>query len=233
MRYIGIDVLRGLSVIGMVIFHAHYLLERVFLIDIYLFPDIFWTLLGMTVATTFIVVSGFSLFLSESRWDLLSWKKSLKRSGILALIALSISGVTYIFFPEQLILWGIIHFFALVSLISPLIRHIGRYTGCISIGVILLWYSFPMYTSHIWFFIPFWWIPEGFYSADYYPLIPWVGYYLLGYSFASYVSLYGRLSLFDWKKSLFSRFFGYIGQNALFIYILHVPLLYISYCIFT
>ena len=67
MRYIGIDVLRGLSVIGMVIFHAQYLLERVFLIDIYLFPDIFWTLLGQSVATTFIVVSGFSLFLSESR----------------------------------------------------------------------------------------------------------------------------------------------------------------------
>jgi uncharacterized membrane protein len=64
MRYNTLDIIRGASVVGMVIFHANYLLEEVFFRDLMGLSDTFWTMLGRSVAITFIFVSGFVAFLS-------------------------------------------------------------------------------------------------------------------------------------------------------------------------
>lgn len=57
MRYTSLDFLRGLSVAGMILFHANYLLEYVFARDIIPLGDIFWNLLGPSVAIVFIAIA--------------------------------------------------------------------------------------------------------------------------------------------------------------------------------
>jgi uncharacterized membrane protein len=64
MRYQSLDTLRGLAIIGMILFHANYMFEEIFAIDIFHFSDLFWYILGRVVAIVFISVSGISFYLS-------------------------------------------------------------------------------------------------------------------------------------------------------------------------
>lgn len=124
MRYQSLDMLRGLAIIGMILFHANYMLENIFMTEIFYFSTRFWYILGRAVGITFIIVSGISFYLSiQNRplsWIVINTKK---RFVILTTIALIISFVTYIFFYEQRISFGIIHFFAVAMLLGlPFIR---------------------------------------------------------------------------------------------------------------
>ena len=67
---------------------------------------------------------------------------------------------------------------------------------------------------------------RGFSSSDYFPLLPNLGFFLLG-------SILGRV-LYRNKKTLFPqvdpqipaiRFLGFCGRQSLFIYLLHQPVL--------
>lgn len=224
-----IDALRGVAIIGMVFFHANYMLVSLFSIDSLDFSQIFWFYLGKVVVTLFIILSGISLYLSsygKSWWQI--WKKSLRRAGIFGCLALGISLVTYGFFYEVRISWGIIHFFAICALLSPFFLIFGRY-------LILIWLIimiFPYIWAPEWqsiFLIPIGYPPFGYFSADYYPIFPWFGVYLIGYSLAHILS---RLGIFEKIFSLNTNrcnFLTYIGRHSLTIYIVHIPILYILF----
>ncbi len=129
MRLQKIDLLRGFSVIGMMVFHANYMLENVFQRDLIPLPDDFWNILGPTVAITFIFLSGFSYFLGSRGKSYESiFRKAFCRATLLGSIALAITFVTFVYIPSQRISWGIIHFFALSALIFPLFSFAGKYT---------------------------------------------------------------------------------------------------------
>ena len=124
MRYQSLDTLRGLALVGMILFHANYMLENIFMTEIFHDSARFWYILGRAVGITFIIVSGISFYLSiQNRplsWIVINTKK---RFMILTTIALIISFVTYVFFYEQRISFGIIHFFAVSTLLGlPFIR---------------------------------------------------------------------------------------------------------------
>jgi uncharacterized membrane protein len=121
MRSPTIDSLRGLAIIGMIVFHLNYLLEYVFARDIIPFGDAFWHLLGPSVAITFVSLAGIVSVLSAGRKSMSQiLRKTLKRTLVLAICALTISLVTYIFIYEQRISWGILHFLALASVLGLL-----------------------------------------------------------------------------------------------------------------
>ena len=224
-RYPIIDSLRGLSVLGMVIFHANYLLENVFSRDIIPLWDLFWKVLGYSVAVTFIFLAGLVSLLSangKSLWVIM--RKALNRTLILSLVALGISVSTYAFIPEQAISWGIIHFLALSSIVGVFTLR-GGYLNLFW-GILFLtppYITLP--TLHAWFLIPLGFPPLDFFSADYYPLIPWFGYYLLGQGIANLGIRYDILRYLK-NESLSNVFLSFLGKHALLIYILHVPILY-------
>ena len=145
---------------------------------------------------------------------------------ILTTIALIISFVTYVFFYEQRISFGIIHFFAVSTLLGlPFIR---LWSWNMIVGILCLIIGYCM--SHISIdsdlFIPLGLISLDYYSADYYPIFPWFGYYLIGYGVASWLCLSGYFdTLFAWSY-LILRPISYVGRHSLWIYVLHVPILY-------
>ena len=119
MRYQSLDILRGLTIIGMVLFHVNYMLEEVFMTEIFHFSTTFWYILGRVVGITFIIVSGISFYLSVQNRSLSQIViNTKKRFMMLTTIALVISFVTYVFFYEQRISFGIIHFFAVATLLG-------------------------------------------------------------------------------------------------------------------
>ena len=194
MRYQSLDTLRGLAIIGMILFHTNYMLEEIFAIDIFHFSQIFWYILGRVVAIVFISVSGVSLYLSlqHGSRDRIA-TRTRERFMILTTIALAISLVTYTYFYEQRISFGIIHFFAIVTVLAlPLVR-LRSWNILVSIVCLIIGYIISPMSVDTDLLIPLGLMPIGYYSADYYPIFPWFGYYLMGYGVASWLSLRGYL----------------------------------------
>ncbi len=226
-----IDVLRGIAIIGMVLFHANYMLIHIFGVNTLNFSPLFWFFLWKTVATLFIVVAGVSAFLSFSgRGTEYIWRKTFQRFFLLGLCALGISFVTFVFFPEQRISWGIIHFFVLSTLIAPFFRTFGRYTIIVGSLILALPYVWLPEWHSIWL-VPIGFPPYGYFSADYYPLLPWFWLYLIGFGLAHFLSERGVLEkVFFLKWEQFSLF-RVIGKHSLLFYMLHVPVLYVLFWI--
>ena len=66
----------------------------------------------------------------------------------------------------------------------------------ILIGMLFLMigYCLDFLRGNTFLLIPIGLYPESYFSADYYPLFPWFGYYLIGYGFASFLASKGKLT---------------------------------------
>lgn len=212
----------------MILFHFNYLLEHVFGEMVLHFSDMFWYILGRTVAILFISVSGISFFLSAQKKSTPQIKRSTaRRFLILAAIALSITLVTYGFFYEQRISFGIIHFFAAATLAGLLFLRMGTWNVLIGIAFLVAGYSLRYADADTYLLVPLGLYPRDYFSADYYPLIPWFGYYLIGHGMAYWLKKRGYF------ESLFSGAFigiaplAYVGRHSLLFYVIHVPIIYV------
>jgi len=80
--------------------------------------------------------------------------------------------------------------------------------------------SYPLEGPGLWLFG---WVQPGFYSADYFPLFPWLFVFLLGTWAGAYV-VEGRLPerFYTWTVP----FFPEVGRRSFLIYLLHQPVLY-------
>jgi len=210
MRYPEIDFARGVAVILMLIFHyffdAHYFGK----INLY---GMFWYFFPRFIGGMFIFISGFTLSVVKPNVDRLA-KKVIK----LSLLALLITAVTYIFVPEEFVVFGILHFFSAATLLGYVF--LKRVKLCLPVGVLI--FASGIYLQNIrveteylvWAGV----MPHGFRTLDYYPLLPWFGVFLLGMYFGNYFKSTKYNSLFENPVSK-------LGQKSLQIYMLQHPVI--------
>ena len=167
-----LDILRGLAVVLMILFHLNYSLVHIFDSEILNFSESFWYVIGKISALSFILLAGFSYFLAEKKYGKSIKQKYLRYGCILGFLALCISLFTYLFFPEQFIAFGILHFFSLSFFLLPYITFLGYWLIILG-GVILVYGIFliPFIISP--YFFAFGFQTREFFSADYYPLFPY------------------------------------------------------------
>jgi uncharacterized membrane protein len=210
----------------MILFHTNYLLEYVFARDIIPIGDVFWNLLGPSVAIIFISLAGVvSVLSADGKYIRDVLRKTLRRTLILAVCALTVTLVTYTLIPEQRISWGILHFLTLTSVLGLLTLRTGYLAFLLGIVCLTLPYLSFTSLSSPWL-IPLGYPPSDYYSADYYPLIPWMGYYLIGqvigYALSRNKNLLSHLDSRIFPHS----FLSFLGRYALMIYMMHVPVIY-------
>jgi uncharacterized membrane protein len=151
-------------------------------------------------------------------------EKTLRRTLILAVCALTVTVMTYTLIPEQRISWGILHFLALASIVGLFTLRSGYLTLFLGIGALSIPYL-SIGLSSI-FLIPLGYPPAGYYSADYYPLIPWIGYYLIGQGIG-YVLSKNKDILVSLDSHISPHsFLSFLGRHALLAYMIHVPVIY-------
>ena len=230
MRYQYLDILRWLCIVLMVLFHLNYSLVNIFEINFLNFSEIFWYVIWRASALWFMVISWVSFYLASKKYSYAQLQnKYLKYSWVLAVIAWAISLGTYLFIPQQLILFGILHLFAISFFLLPFITR-AKYWAFAALIMLIAVSIFVDSEVESWYLFPLWFYNSDFKSADYYPLIPYFWYIVGWYLWARVLDRYKILSLLATTReiSLIEKILSYAWKKSLLLYIIHQPIIVIS-----
>ena len=193
MRLPRIDMLRGCAVVLMVIFHIFAIRETV-LSAVVPFP-ILLAVIGRSGAILFLTIFGVSTVLSDRKYPRL--RDYLPRR--LLLLGASAALVTLgsmVIDTRETVVFGILHLFFVAALLLAIVRPLGVWTIALGILVLLGGVFVDAYRVDFTYLLPLGLHSWGFTSFDYYPLIPYFGYVLLGYGM-------GRMLLDTSEKLVF------------------------------
>ena len=231
-----LDFIRGIAVLFMIVHHLYYTLSLYFNINIFsgipAIKDVFLAIVENGGAV-FILISGICCCYSKS---------NLKRGLNLFFIAMLVTYATLIFqeYIEKgssaLITFGVLHCLAVLMIIGhfllkmPKIKFVTNFIYLfLSVGLIILGYvlrhynyNFPvLYGYPIYKIMP---------SADYFPLLPFLGWFILGIFIGKTFYLKGN-RVFGKKHNgnfFLIRGISFIGKHSLIVYLAHQPLIYFA-----
>ena len=229
-RIQSIDALRGLCVVLMCIHHFFFDLAAFLGAPWWLYENPVFNVLHYIFAGCFIMLSGVSSRFSRS---------NVKRGLKVIAIALALTVVTWLadrifvrFTGDTvgMVIWfGVLHLLGFSMLFYGLTRRLWDKMPD--------WAAPPLYllviiltaksaaalrfTELPWLF-PFGYITDEFYSADFFPILPWLFVFLLGSWLGEKIRL---RKLPEGFYTAQYPFFPVLGRHALLIYILHQPVL--------
>lgn len=233
-----LDELRGFAAFCMVFYHAFYLLGDFFGLEWAENLFYFFFPVQPLFAGIFIFVCGISCTLSKS---------NLKRGLILLGVALGFTFVTAVVMPkigfyDCEIYFGIIHFLSVSILIYTLLsKKLLKISPFIGTVLCVFLYAFTsgigqgelaygdlikitlpeeLYQTDI--LVPLGIYSPSFFSADYFPIFPQIFIFFAGTFCGNYFTYKGYP---EWSFPKRIPFFGFLGRNALIIYIVHMPVI--------
>lgn len=218
-----LDVFRGICILGMVLVHFIYDLVELYGIIDWSYPAVF----------SFVKDWGGVLFLLLSGVCATLGSRSVRRGLIVFACGLVCTAVTagmYLlgFAGKYIIIWfGVLHCLGLCMILWAPLKKLPTWALAVLGAVIIAagFWANGIRVECTWLF-PLGLTYRGFSSSDYFPLLPNLGFFLLG-------SVIGR-TLYRKKETLLPqinaespvlKFLGFCGRQSLFIYLLHQPVL--------
>ena len=227
-----VDTVRGIAVVVMICYH--------FIFDLAYFGSYSgnmysapWQTVARSIGTTFILVMGVSLSLRYHRLEPALDRKQLflkylRRGAALFGWGMVITVVTYFVVGRGFVVFGILHLLGVSTLLAfPFLRSrwaslaggivalgLGVYLGSVKVlSPWLLWLGVPQLRRHM---------------VDYYPVLPWFGFALLGVflGFTLYPRGVRRFGLPDLSQAAAIRALAFLGRHSLPIYLIHQPILF-------
>lgn len=228
-----LDLIRGATLISMIFYHLCYNLYYLFGRDAWIpwYPSAIGGIWQETICLSFLLLAGVCTHFMRHTW---------RRLALLAGSALLITLVTWLITPGELIVFGILHCMTLCTLVfliaRPLLRRIPPSAGLLLTFVCFLTtVSVPRGTFGIgplsillprsWY-VSYWLsifglLSPDFYSADYFPIFPYLFIFLCGYFLYSYIIMLPESIL-----HLRCRPLNWLGRHSLLVYLLHQPILF-------
>ncbi|MFK5915775.1 MAG: heparan-alpha-glucosaminide N-acetyltransferase [Woeseiaceae bacterium] len=223
-RFEILDFIRGISIFLMFAYHFSYDLDYFGYIQQSFTQDLFWTRFRTLIVTLFITVMGASLYLASYKG--IAKKSFRKRLILLVIYSALVSISSWIMFPSAMILFGILHFITVASLLGLLFIPLGIINLFLGLAIII---SAQIFSHPVFDLASMQWL--GFVTklpiaVDYVPLFPWFGVVLIGMYLGQKLSNTPKNSaLRNWKNHHpVSRYLALSGRYSLHIYMLHQPL---------
>lgn len=231
-RYYVLDIIRGICIILVVLYHLLYDLSEVFGGNYAFFRSEGMNIFRDAFVGTLIFLSGISCNLSRS---------NIKRGIKTFLCGMLISLVMLIAMPDSKIIFGILHFLGVAMIvygfagkilekIPTMVGFLGLFlTHLLTLGVHDGYFGWPrLFTINtpdvpgniLLYILGF---NTGHGSGDYWPIMPWLFLFLAG----TFVGRY-------FKEEKVPKWFrlnpvpplAFIGRNTMIIYLVHQPLIY-------
>ena len=245
-RAFELDFLRGIAIVMMMFMHFSYDVRYEFGFDTfeYLRSAWFWSFIHPIIIVLFVGLSGICCTFSRN-----NLKRGLKLLAVAMAFTVVTSFITYKIGIECLILFNVLHMLSVSTLVYALVSLIEKKTKIkaeqMSFILVLFGMWVAMTSVHLsmfdcstenMLFYPLGFIIKGEPDvADYMPLIPWMGVFLIGAGL-------GRM-LYKEKKTLFggagekvrafTKPLEFLGRHSLIIYLIHQPIIYfVLYLIF-
>ena len=242
-RYPKIDILRGLCLVSMVIYHTVWDLVYIYGFDWAWYRSDGAFVWQQSICWTFILLSGFCLPMG---------RHPVRRGIIVFLAGGLITAVTLIVMPEQPIIFGVLTFIGscvifvgvlhkfIYKKISPIPALVGMVVSFLlfaftysvnfrAVGVFgeeLIRLPSILYNNYFTTFLGF--PRSGFFSTDYFSIVPWIFLFMTGY-FAYFMVMnvsVGQNRLRMWLQEGRCKPFEWMGRHSLLIYMLHQPIVY-------
>ncbi len=222
-RFWEIDFARGFAVLMMVLFNWLFALGYFSLISFDASQGFWWAFARVT-AGLFVFIAGLSFTLSFERNP--SQKIVLRGLKLFAL-GMAITLATALFLKSGFIVFGILHLIGFSTIVALAFARLGSKAllsaGALAVaaGILLSQFSFS-FPWLLWLGF----VPRGFYTLDYFPLLPWFGVFLFGMAFSKkFYSKNKRRFALKENANGSERVFRFLGRHSLAIYLLHQPLL--------
>lgn len=184
-----------------------------------------WRIFARLIATSFLFLVGFSLFLAHGR--AIRTRAFARRLAVIAAAAGAITAITFFATPDAFIFFGILHHIALASVLGLAflkLPAVAVLAAALAVAVAPHFAHAP-FLDHP----AFWWtglsrnVPG---SNDYIPIFPWFGAVLAGIAAAKVAERTGlllRMARFAPASKL--PLLAATGRHSLAFYLLHQPVL--------
>ena len=236
-RFYEIDILRGIAVILMVIYHFFYSLKY---FNILQMPSFFWPQeLYRVITILFLSIAGISLsfYASKIKDTKIITKKLIIRGIKLFSIGLLITIVTWIYPHHGFIVFGALHLIGFSTILSiPFLVNAVKQQNKVFLTLPLIFGIFVFLLTSFFkkiqgplYLAPFGIHPSQFYSLDYEPLFPWFAVILITITLGFFPYPNGKrkfslpLKIHDTPDIL--KPISFLGRHSLIIYLIHQPII--------
>ena len=221
-----IDALRGIAVCAMILHHGMVLFEMMFDYSFKILQTSAFSIVQSLFVALFILISGICT----------NYSRNVLKNGIIVTSAAIIITVITAFilpavgFSECQIYFGILHMFGLSMLLYALtekpLSKINATWGTVIFAILFIAYyiiylNAPLVDTKL--LVIFGFTYPGFFSADFYPLLPYFFLFICG----GYIGKFVKNNKFPkWFYEVKIPFFDFIGKHALLIYVIHQPIIF-------